>query len=356
MKKLGVLWFLLQASLFAISATGYGQSAKEAKDAALSELSNIVVANVKSKLTSSTTVSGQKVDRDAKKELEVSSSTYFQGVSYSDAVKGADGYEVTATLSQSATINTLDFIKKELLKDLGKLSKSDLRELLKMSEMGYALANFSSAKSLYQEVIKEREAEVLKYLSYGQIFFHVTPKNATLIIDNVEYEPFKSYLLPAKKYHYQVSAAGYHTEEGSFYLNSAKKQDEKISLVKHSSATTAIYLDIDTSLQASAKEVFTKYGLNLSDNPVSTNAFRFTFKTSFVTQVDDMKVYNLTVIAEALRGNKSVMLKRARIKNVTDSNMESKKAKGVTALANYMMKKLDMKSFQGSQKVDYSKR
>ena len=357
MKKILLIALLLQlgSSLYAISATGYGHSAKEAKDAALSELSNIVISDVKSKLSSSTTVTGGKVIHDAKKALEVSSNTYFQGVTYSDAIKGSSGYEVTATLSQEATLNTLNFIKKELDKDLAKLSKSDLKRLIKMSEMGFALANFSDAKRRYQDHIKVREAEVLKYLSYGQLFFRLKPKDAKLIIDNERYEGFRTYLLPAKSYRYQVSADGYHAEEGKFYLNGAKKKDVTVTLVKKSSDGPSIYLDIDKEFESSAKAVFAKYGIDLSDDSLSTNAIRFRFKTTFVTQVDDIKVYNLLVTAEALRGNKSVMLKRAKIKNVTDSNLASKKAKGVSALAKYLMKKLDMDGFKGTQKVDYSK-
>lgn len=358
MKKLLFLSALLlgfASSIFALSATGYGKSAKEAKAAALSELSNVVSANVKSSISTSTTVRGDDVKREAQAKLNVASNSYFQGVTYDEPLSEGKEYAVTAHLSKEGIKNTVKFLTKEIHQDLSKLYKKGLKELLRKSEMLYALANFTQTKSIIQNDVKKQEAEIQKYLSFGQVYFQVKPKTAALIIGNETYKPFQTHLISAKEHHYEISADGYHTEEGKFYISGAQKRTVKVTLIKKTANTPEIYIGKDSAYAQSAKEVLSKYGVGTSHSSLSTNAIKFSFKKQLVTTIDQMKVYNLVVTAEAFKGLKSVLTKRAKIKNVTDMNIESKKNKGVKALATYLLKKLKMDQFIGAKKVDYSR-
>lgn len=355
MKTIIFVWLLLAIHAWgAISAIGYGNTPKEAKEAALSELSNVVSANVKSDISATTTVAGGKVDKKAQTKLNVASNSYFQGVTYGDAVREGSSYTVSAHLSDEGVLNTINFLKKEIHQELAPLSAKALRALLQKSEMLFALANFTQQKSAIQEQVKAQEAVIQKYLSHGQIYFQTNPKNVTLFIGDQAYKPFETYLLPAKEHHYEISAQGYHTEKGKFYVTGAQKQTIKVTLIKQSGTTPLIYLGVQGSYAQSAQEVLTKYQVGISSSSVATNAIGFDFDVQHVTDIDDMKVYNLTVTATAYKGKNSNLVKRAKVKNVTNMNIESKKQKAVKALTQALLKELKMEQFLGASTVDYS--
>lgn len=349
---------LLQTSLFAnLSAVGYGSSEKEAKASALSELSNSVSANVKSNLTLSTKVQGSKVTKGGTKKLNVASSTYFQGVQYTQMSQKGGTFEVTAFLDKKGVENTLVYIQKELHKDLAKLRPHALKELLKKSEMGYALANFSVNKEMFQTDFKAQEEDVQKYLSYAQITFNVKPSDAVIRVNHAIYTPLTTYLVPSTvKYTFEISANGYYTEEGTLTLSQGEKRTIIKQLIKKSNNAAKVYVDVKSNIpefKDTVSGLLLNYGVGVTPRAVATNSIRFTFDKQFITEVSGMKVYRVTVVMSVYKGSTKIMLKKVRLKNVVDGNYVHKVNRGVKALTKYLLKKQDMKTFIGKQSVNY---
>ena len=354
MKKILFLLLLSVSLLFAIDAQGYGKTPKEAKEAALSELSNIVSAKISSTLKTSLRTHGQKMIKDADKSLKVSSQTYFQGVKYSAVREEANGeYSVVATLDKKGIQNSINYLKEALSVSLENLSKRDLNELLNKSEMLYALGNFSANPKSVHRFVTEKNQEIIKYLTHAKISFYVKPEGAKILVENQSFKPFTTYLLPEKSYRYIVSAKGYYDEEGIMYAHGGDRINKKVILVKKSAKRGVFYIDVEPELFDAVKETLLQYKLQATQEKSATNALKFRFKKELLTTIDGMKVYTLFVRVEAYKGKELVMSKRAKLKNVTEQSMQSKKRKGVVALTKYLLKKLDMNYFIANERVSY---
>ena len=349
---------LAQTSLLAgLSAVGYAENEKKAKESALTELANQVSAKVDSEFKSSTTVTNQKLDKSVKNDLKVSSNVYFQGVTYSNAVQTQSGYEITAELSDQAIEDTLAFLQKELHKDMSGLSKRALKKLLSKAEIAYALANFSISKEDIQEDIKVQEALVQKYLTFGQVTFNIKPSTAVVMVNDEPYELFKTYLLAStKKYNFEIQAEGYYTEEGTLSFGKGEKRTIAKQLIKKSDEGAKVYVDVKSDIgefQDTVSGILLSYGVGITPSSTATNSIRFTFDKQFITEVSGMKVYKVTVQMSAYKGSDKIMQKKVKLKNVVDSNYITKVNKGVKALTKYLLKKQDMKAFIGKDTINY---
>ncbi|KIM11592.1 MAG: hypothetical protein KU37_05185 [Sulfuricurvum sp. PC08-66] len=341
----------------AIQAIGYGASESSAKKAALSELSNMVSSNVKSNLSSTTTLKGDKVTKDAQIALNVASHSYFQGVTYSDPVMEGSEYKVTAFLDEVGVANTLAYLRKELYKELEKLTRNDLEELLNKAQMAYALANFSLQKESIQSDVKAREAQIQEYLTFAKVTFNVTPATATIVVNDTVYEPYKTHLFAPKEYTFTMSAEGYYSEEGRISFGRGETRTVVKELVKVSAERPKVFVQIEgnsAQFTNSVASLLLKYGVDIASSAVATNALIFAIDKQYKTEVNGMAVYDVTVTMRAYKERSQTMVKQVKRANIVDANYNEKVDAAIKALTQYMLQKSDMKSFIGNERVNYN--
>ncbi|SFX49554.1 hypothetical protein [Marinospirillum alkaliphilum] len=319
----------LQLHAQQLSAEGYGQSITEARESALQELSQMVIAAVASDMESITRLDGGEVTDTIENRLRIQSSSYFQGVSYSEPQRVDGSYRVRATLSTDAARRTAEHLLREIRVDLNTLSRHELLSLQDQAVFLMAFAAYVpesttlSRNSLINEAGSIRQ-NIFRYLNFARITFELEPRTAVVRLGDEQLQSGEMRLVAPGNYQYQVTAADHHTLRNQLFLSAGEQRRINLALVPLRTGSVALQLinSSDQALLDEARRVFGSY--NIQYATTSPQVIRLEVQQQLVTEISGIKVYNLRMVAEARKGNDVVLVRRASQNNVVEAQVDSR--------------------------------
>jgi|GEM_PF-2439310 hypothetical protein len=331
-------WFLLLALMSVpvnagaqslLFANGYGSNASEAKESALKELSQTVLAEVESDTESVTREDGGDFSSSFKNRIRVESSAYFQGVRYSEPREAAEGIRIQASLDSRAVVSTTEQLLREIRTDLDTLSRAQIEQLrdkavFLMAFSRYLPTNLDLKRSEVMTEAEEARQLALKYLNFGRVSFQPQPEDASIEIDGTRLDAGEMRLLPPGRYSYAIAADGYHTKRERVYLSKGEYKRLEVSLVPRHEGRIAIRLknSDDSPLITEARRVFNRYSIQYSEN--APQVITLDVQQQFVTEISGMKIYNLQIAAEATVEGKVLLIRRGSQRNVAQSQVDAR--------------------------------
>jgi len=310
-------------------ADGYGADASEARERALQELSQTVIAAVESDTESVTREDGEDFSSSFKNRIRVQSSSYFQGVRYSDPQESSDGVRVQASLDRNAVINTAEHLLREIRTDLNTLSRAQVEQVrdkavFLMAFSSYLPTNLDLNRSEVVDEAEEVRQLALQYLNFGRISFQTNPSDARITLDGERLDTGEMKLLPPGNYTYEVAAEGYHTKRERVYLSQGERRRLEVTLVPQREGSIAIRLENsnDQSLITEARRVFNRYSIQYAED--APQVITLDVSQDFVTEISGMKIYNLQIAAEATVNGDVLIVRRGSQRNVAESQVDNR--------------------------------
>ncbi|MDR9467295.1 PEGA domain-containing protein [Marinospirillum sp.] len=331
-------WFLILALLAVpasagaqslLFADGYGSDASEAKESALQELSQTVIAAVESDTESVTREEGDDFSSSFKNRIRVQSSSYFQGVRYSDPKETEEGVRIQASLDRSAVVSTAEQLLREIRTDLNTLSRAQVEEVrdkavFLMAFSRYLPTNLDLNRSEVVAEAEEIRQLALKYLNFARISFQPEPEEASIKIDGENLAPGEMRLLAPGNYTYEIAAEGYHSKRERVYLSKGERRRLEVALVPQREGSIAIRLENsdDSALITEARRVFNRYSIQYSED--APQVITLDVQQQFVTEISGMKIYNLQIAAEATVDGEVLLVRRGSQRNVAQSQVDAR--------------------------------
>lgn len=139
-----------------IAGHGSGKTEKEAKSEALSDLSQSIYVNIRSKFTDKTVVKGRGTSKESEKILDMESDLPILGAKYT-IFPSNDGYDVNAVLKE----DSLELYEKEL---------NNLLKDIKKNLLAAKKSKLASEKSRLLKSTYARLTQFIKYRTVAQFF------------------------------------------------------------------------------------------------------------------------------------------------------------------------------------------
>lgn len=329
--------FILVLAIFPVNAEarsllfaeGYGANPSEAREKALQELSQSVIAAVESDTESVVQEAGEDISSSFKNRIRVQSSAYFQGVRYSDPLETEEGVRIQASLDRNAVINTAEHLLREIRTDMDTLSRAQVEQVRDQAVFLMAFSSYlpTSLDLNRSEVIEEAEEIrqlALQYLNFGRISFQTQPENASITINGESLAVGEMRLLPPGNYTYEIAAEGHHTKRERVYLSQGERRRLEVALVPQREGSIAIRLEgsDDTSLITEARRVFNRYSIQYAED--APQVITLDVSRTFVTEISGMKIYNLQIAAEATVNGNVLLVRRGSQRNVAESQIDAR--------------------------------
>ncbi|WP_114418309.1 carboxypeptidase-like regulatory domain-containing protein [Marinospirillum perlucidum] len=331
-------------------ADGYGNTPEEAREKALQELSQTILAAVESDTESVTRLEGDNYSNSLNNRIRIQSNSYFQGVSYSEPRQVEDGYRVQASLDREALLDTSRQLQRDLDQNLDILSRAQIQEIQDKASFLMAFSNYlpSDARPGPEQVASLAESkreEASKYLNFARISFLPEPIDASIEINNENLAADEQLLLPPGRYSYRIAAEGYHPEEARIYLAAGERRRLEVTLAPRREGSVALRLEnsSDERLITRARRVFNRYSIQYA--ATSPQVISLDVSQEFVTEVAGMKIYNLRITAEASKGGQVLVVKRGSQRNVAESQVDSRLLAITEALVEALLKSVEIAGF-----------
>lgn len=313
-------------SRVSLSAEGYGKDVISAREAALQELSQRVLSNIRSDMESITRLEGAEITDSIQNRLSIESRSYFQGVVYSEPRSVAGSLLVSASLDAAAIQQTAEHLLREIQVDLGTLSR---HEILTLQDKAVFLMAFSAylpsntASTSIQQADQQRQL-AYRYLNFAQVIFEVQPADSRIQLGELDLRSGVMQLIPPGHYRYQASATGFHNQHGQVFLSAGERRRIPVSLVpeRHGSVAVQLINSTDQNLSKEAQRVFGSF--NIQYAATSPQVIQLEVQQDFVTEISGIKIYNLQLVAEARKNNQVVLVRRASQKNVIEAQVDSR--------------------------------
>lgn len=368
------IFFILLLSLFSqivfanetvvLDAQGYGKTPNEAKQNALQELVFKLKASVDTKLNISTQVtthnSTESLTENSSSNLNISGKSFFEGIQYSNISKKNTFYQTKALLTKSALKKTLLTLKEDILLPIERLSKKEQKKNLEKVPTFFALYKYKTSdltelNSNTIEKIKQQQQLLYSSINMAKIIFKTNVSGAKIEIAGKTYTPNKAFYIEHGNYIYTISKNGYIEENGKFFAQAGHSKTIKKELIKANKQKINIY--INSSSQYDIKDdvasVLSNYNIQTTSKTYASNAFDFKFSKKLLFKAGSTSFYKFSLTLKAYKNNQVVLTKKATLKRVADSKLASKASKLAKALTKATLKKLNMKKFHSSTKVNY---
>lgn len=342
-----LLLFLVSSSFAGVilEAEGSGKDIKSAKKEALSQLSALIEVKIdatnSSTLKSSSVNGKEKSSRQIKQSSTLKTSSYLVGVEYEEVLQAPnDPVRYRAILSDEALVKSIKTLNDALGVDLDSLSTKEMQQLLKKSEFLLVLLGFNADIVNKKDIMKKRDY-LFNALHKSRLFFNVTPKDATILVDNRVYENGKTHFLDAGKHSVVVKKENYVTYSKTVYTQLTKKKSLNVELIKKSSLPSSVALRGAAAFQRDIKRELLKY--NISVNESANESMELLIRKQFVTEVSGIKIYNLRITVDLKRDNTLIISKTGKLKSVPDSQLQKKELALIKAIIKAELKALSKK-------------
>ena len=243
-----------EEALFAavLKGTGNGEDEKSAKNDALSQLANSIVADIVSKTVITQEERDGKYTESLKNDILIRSNVFLKGVLFTKPVKKDGFVEVTAFMTQNSIVNTITYILKTMPEDIETLSPEKYDDVLTMIYLSYSLLYAVSENQIperekYIENLDVLKAEIEKLASHGSIYFQVgSDVKGVVVIDGKSYELNKKIFLKPANYKFAVKLDVYRNVNGAVNLLKGDKKFVEIPLIPEFSGRQEIFLEVES--------------------------------------------------------------------------------------------------------------
>ena len=250
-----------EEALFAavLKGTGSGEDEKSAKNDALSQLANSIVADIVSKTVISQEERDGKYTESLKNDILIRSNVFLKGVLFTKPVKKEGFVEVTAFMTRNSIENTITYLLKTMPEDIETLSPEKYDDVLTMIYLSYSLLYAVSERQVperekYIAALSALKAEIEKLASYGSIYFQAgSGVKGEVVIDGKSYEFNKKIFLKPANYKFAVKLDGYRNVNGTVNLLKGDKKFVEIPLVPELSGNFEIFLSVESPVEMSGE-------------------------------------------------------------------------------------------------------
>lgn len=285
-----------------LKGTGYGGSEKTAKMDALTQLSQSIVAKIKSETSLSQAEKDGKYTETLKNDIAVNSSVFLKGVEYTKPKKVKQGYEVTAFMSAQSVINTIIYLIKTLPEDIEALDPvkydSTLTTIYLAFSLIYSVPDSSvPQKSKYIKMLSEVKKEIERLSSHGSIFFSAKSGiKGSVEINGAANGINKKIFLKPGKYNFLVKATGYKNLKGSFNISKGDKRFAELVLIPEKMEKKEVHLQVISQVRIvdDIEKALLDFGIVPAQNEELPRWIVVALKGSTIT-VDNYRKYVLEV-------------------------------------------------------------
>lgn len=309
-----------------LTAEGYGKDINSAREAALQELSQRVFSSIRSDMESITRLEGAEVTDTIQNRISIESSSYFQGVEYSEPRSVDGSLQVRASLDSRAIQRTAEQLLREIQVDMATLSRNETLTIQNKAVFLMAFASYlpSPAAEQTQQQADQIQQLAYRYLNFAQLTFETQPASASIQLGEFNLQSGKMQLIPPGNYRYQATAEGYHNQQGQVFLSAGERRRLPLSLVPERDGSVALELinSTDQNLINEARRVFGSFNIQYAAS--SPQVIKLEVEQDFVTEISGIRIYNLRMVAEAHKNNQVILVRRASLNNVVDAQVDSR--------------------------------
>lgn len=339
-----------------MTAEGYGATVEEAKKNALRELSQTIIANVKSDFQKSERLENEEFSKKVVSDLAVKSDVLLKGVVYSGEKRIDGQYSIRAVLTEKALKDTIEFLVSKITINLDNMNEVQLKDTLTnsyflLSVLTSSTDSVTTNRNSLIDKTREIQEGINKRINFGMVVFNIKPADAIPKINNKIYTPFEPIYLPEREYTFEVSKEGYHKATGKFYLSKGDKKTVTAELVPEISQKVNIYLQLEGCefLRDDIEVALSDLGLSVSDMPRIPIGLEVKLEDT-VTAVDEYKKHNLTLFMKLGKGDNTYKKLKSSIKFYTtpeteDSIYKRKSGELARKLITHLFTKVDMSEF-----------
>lgn len=244
-------------ALFAavLKGTGTGEDEKSAKNDALSQLANSIVADIVSKTVIAQEERDGKYTELLKNDILVRSNVFLKGVLFTKPAKKDGIVEITAFMTRNSIVNTITYLLKTMPGDIETLPPEKYDDVLTMIYLSYSLLYAVTERQVpgrekYIAALAALKAEIEKLASHGSVYFQVTSDvKGEVEIEGQSYELNKKIFLKPANYKFSVKLAGYRSVSGSLNISECDKKFVEIPLVPELSGSQEIFLKVESPVR-----------------------------------------------------------------------------------------------------------
>ena len=237
-----------------LKGTGTGEDEKSAKNDALSQLANSIVADIVSKTVISQEERDGKYTESLKNDILIRSNVFLKGVLFTKPLKKEVLVEVTAFMTQNSIVNTITYLLKTMPEDIETLPPEKYDDVLTMIYLSYSLLYAVSDRQVperekYIAALTALKAEIEKLASHGSVYFQAgSDAKGSVEIAGKSYELNKKIFLKPANYKFTVKSDGYRNVSGTVNLLKGDKKFIEIPLVPELSGRHEIFLKVESQV------------------------------------------------------------------------------------------------------------
>ena len=238
-----------------LKGTGTGEDEKSAKNDALSQLANSIVADIVSKTVITQEERDGKYTESLKNDILIRSNVFLKGVLFTKPAKKEGFVEVTAFMTQNSIVNTITYLLKTMPEDIDTLPPEKYDDVLTMIYLSYSLLYAVSDRQVperekYIAALSALKAEIEKLASHGSIYFQAaSDAKGEVEINGKSYELNKKIFLKPANYKFAVKLDGYRNINGFVNLFKGDKKFVEIPLVPELSGNHEIFLQVGSQVE-----------------------------------------------------------------------------------------------------------
>ncbi|WFE68664.1 hypothetical protein P8S54_10710 [Thiomicrospira sp. R3] len=313
-----------------LSAQGWGETPQIAQQNALQELAQLVYSAVQSDITLQQELNRHQHSQSVNSMIRIQSGGFFQGVQYSDPYHEFGQITVHAHLNAQAIKQTISQIKQALAVEFNTLNRTQLEQALEQAVFLNSFLNIippglvdSQAEKNHAQALRQ---QIYKYLNYAQLRLFIQPSHAQVELGKQTFDHQASQLIAPGTLPYKIYAQGYHSREGRLQLSPGENRQLTIALIPAFSGQINIEVRGHNrhAVFEQARLQLARYGLTHQTLTEQNITLRLKLEPTFLTEINSVRFYNLRLVAEVTKDSKSVLVRIANVKQVTDSTMEAR--------------------------------
>ena len=238
-----------------LKGKGTGEDEKSAKNDALSQLANSIVADIASKTVVTQEEKDGKYTESLKNDILIRSNVFLKGVLFTKPVKKDGIVEVAAFMTRNSIVNTITYLLKTMPDDIETLQPEKYDDVLTMIYLSYSLLYAVSDSQIpertkYISMLGDLKAEIEKLASYGSVYFQENSgAKGSVEIAGKSFELNKKIFLKPASYKFSVKLDGYRSIAGSFNLVKGDKKFVEVPLVPELSGKKEIFLRVESPVR-----------------------------------------------------------------------------------------------------------
>ena len=347
-------------ALFAavLKGKGTGEDEKSAKNDALSQLANSIVADIVAKTVISQEDRDGKYTESLKNDILIRSNVFLKGVLFTKPAKKDGFVEITAFMTRNSIVNTITYLLKTMPEDIETLSPEKCDDVLTMIYLSYSLLYAVTDRQIperekYIAALGTLKAGVEKLASHGSVYFQASSDaKGEVEIAGKSYELNKKIFLKPENYKFLVKLSGYRSVSGSLNISKGDKKFVEIPLVPELSGNQEIYLKVESPvrMEADIEKAMLDFGIVPTRKSELPHQIAVVVKTASV-KVDNYERFTISVDISTFRNGEKFKITRYEhspffvTEENRDKKVEEESCKVASAVVKKFLSSIDLKAF-----------